>query len=182
MDPEIGSLAGSLLLAHPSLRESTFHRTVILMSAHDENGAMGLVLNRPLGKSLGSVASEFALGPLAEIPVFRGGPVDQDRMLLCAWRFHPGGIGFQLMVGIEPNRAIQLQSEIGMHMRAFIGYTGWSSGQLEGEMKQNTWVNSPTLPNLMDLSTNENLWRSILISLDPMWKLFISEPADPEAN
>jgi len=70
------TLAGALLLAHPSLKDSNFRRTVILMSSHNADGAMGVVLNRPLGKRLGGLQSDFAIGPLASVPLCNGGPAE----------------------------------------------------------------------------------------------------------
>ena len=69
------TLAGTLLLAHPSMRDPNFRRSVVLMSAHNAEGAMGVVLNRPLHKRLGELSGEFALGPLASVP-----------LVLSAWR------------------------------------------------------------------------------------------------
>lgn len=175
-------MAGSLLLAHPSLRDPNFRRSVVLMSSHDEDGSMGVVLNRPMGKTLGELSVEHSVGPLAHIPVFKGGPVETDRLLLCAWRFHPDESGFQLLVGLEPERAIELQGESGMHFRCFLGYAGWTPGQLESEMRQNAWVKVPLVANLLELPPNETAWREILISQDAMWKLFAQEPDDLEAN
>ena len=77
------SLAGSLLLAHPALRDLNFRRSVILMSTHSADGAMGVVLNRPLGKRLGELNGEFALSPLAGVPLFGGGPVEPGQLLLA---------------------------------------------------------------------------------------------------
>ncbi|WP_404422789.1 YqgE/AlgH family protein [Nibricoccus sp. IMCC34717] len=182
MDAEIGSLAGSLLVSHPSLRDPNFHRTVVLMSMHDDNGAMGLVLNRPMGKTLGEFSSDFAIGALAKVPLFKGGPVEEDRLLLCAWRFHPEATGFQLLVGLDPERAVSMVEESGMHLRAFFGYAGWTGGQLEREMKDKAWVNVPMVPNLLDLEQDQTLWRALLLTDDPMWKLHAEEPRDPELN
>ena len=66
-------LGGSLLLAHPSLRDDNFKRTVILIASHDSEGAMGVVLNRPLEKQLGELNDEFAQSPLSQVPLFAGG-------------------------------------------------------------------------------------------------------------
>ncbi|ATC63037.1 hypothetical protein CMV30_03130 [Nibricoccus aquaticus] len=176
------ALAGALLLAHPSLKEDNFRRTVILLSAHDEKGAMGIVLNRPLGKRLGQLNAEFALSPLSAVPIFQGGPVDTDRLLLCAWRFNPEGTGFQLMFGIDPQKALELQSEDGMHLRAFLGYSGWSAGQLENELKQNTWIVSPLMADVLDLDQDDTLWRAILGNIGHEWKLLAGEPDDPSLN
>src|SRR5471032_3363970 len=121
------SLAGSLLLAHPALSDPNFRHTVILMSAHNSEGAMGVVLNRPFGQRLGELNGEFSLGPLASVPVFRGGPVQTEQLVLAAWQTHDEG--FKLYFGIEPEKAAQLATEEGMHLRAFLGYSGWTGGQ-----------------------------------------------------
>ncbi len=176
------ALAGALLLAHPSLKDDHFKRTVVLLSAHDEKGAMGIVLNRPLGKRLGQLNAEFALSPLASVPIFQGGPVDNDRLLLCAWRFSPEGNGFQLMFGIDPQKALELHEEGGMHLRAFLGYAGWTGGQLEKELAQNAWVVSPLMADVLDLAQDVTLWRTILGNIDHEWKLLAGEPDDPSRN
>ena len=182
-------LAGSLLLAHPSLNEGVFRRSVILLPAHDENGSMGIVLNQPLHKRVGEIASEFAFNSLSEVPVFSGGPVASDKLMFCAWRMHGQGIGFQLMFGIDPEKAMALQYEQGMHLRAFFGYAGWDAGQLERELRQNTWIVMPLLPDLLEAAatndgaeTGDNLWRKILAKLGPRWSVIAGEPDDPQLN
>ena len=174
------SLAGSLLLAHPALKDPNFRHTVILMSAHNGEGAMGVVLNRPLGKRLGEFNGEFSLGPLASVPVFRGGPVQTEQIVLAAWQTHDEG--FKLHFGLEPDKAAQLAAEEGVHLRAFLGYSGWSGGQLEKELKQNTWVVTPVPGDLMSHPQDDGLWRIVLgdISLD--WRLLADEPEDTGLN
>ncbi|MFT3781152.1 MAG: YqgE/AlgH family protein [Nibricoccus sp.] len=176
------ALAGSLLLAHPSMRDPNFRRAVVLLSAHDEKGAMGVVLNRPLEKRLGQLNADFALSPLANVPLFQGGPVQTEQLLLCAWKFHADQNGFQLMFGIDPNKAIELHEEEGTHLRAFLGYAGWTGGQLENELKQNAWVVTPLVAELMEEQPNDALWRNILTELDSDWKLLVNEPDDPSLN
>lgn len=175
-------LAGSLLLAHPSLKDAHFRRTVVLLSTHDADGAMGVVLNRPLEKSLGELDPAFALGELAQVPLFEGGPVQTSQVILCAWRPHPDHEGYQLMFGIDPEKAAELSREEGVHLRAFLGYAGWTGGQLENEMKQNTWVVSPLVADLLDDAPDERLWRDLLGQLDHEWKLLADEPDDPSLN
>src|SRR4051812_5635172 len=122
------SLAGALLLAHPSLRDPNFRRAVVLMSAHGPEGAMGVVLNRPLGRRLGELKGDFALGPLAGVPLCQGGPVEDKQLVLVAWQTREDG--FRLHFGIEPDKALQLLDEDGTTLRAYVGYSGWSAGQL----------------------------------------------------
>ncbi len=100
-----GGLAGHLLLAHPSLRDPNFSRTVILMSTHDEAGAMGVVLNRPLQKKLSQLNADFALTPLADVPVYRGGPVETEKVILVAWQWREKQSEFQLNFGLEVGEA-----------------------------------------------------------------------------
>jgi putative transcriptional regulator len=174
------SLAGQLLLAHPAMRDPNFRRTVVLMSAHGEEGAMGVVLNRPLGKRLGEFNGQFALGTLSDVSVFRGGPVQTEQLVLAAWQFAPDG--FKLYFGIEPEKAEQLRAEEGLHLRAFLGYSGWTGGQLESELKQNTWVVARMPEDLLQQPQDTGLWRAVLGSMGPDWKLLADEPENPAEN
>ena len=175
-------LGGSLLLAHPSLRDENFKHTVILVASHDSEGAMGVVLNRPLDKFLGELNTDFGLSGLAKVPLFAGGPVETSQVILCVWRPNPESDGFQLMFGIDPQRAEELVNEEGVHMRAFLGYTGWTAGQVEDELERETWVVSPLVADLLEDSPDEQLWRDLLAQIDDEWKLLADEPDDPSLN
>lgn len=176
------SLAGSLLLAHPRLRDPNFRRSVILLSAHDEDGAMGVVLNRPLGQTLGQLSELFAAGPLANVPVYTGGPVQTKQVIICGWRFSGDDNTFRLHFGLLPDRAEALLAEEGTHLRAFLGHSGWSGGQLESELRTDTWVVSPIPSNFMTFSQDDGLWRGILRELNHEWKVLADEPDDPTVN
>lgn len=178
--PQIENLAGSLLLAHPGLKDPNFRRAVVLMSLHNGDGAMGVVLNRPTGKKLGDLNGDFSLSPLATVPVFAGGPVQTEQMILAAWQAHDEG--FKLYFGIEPEKAAQLATEESVHLRAFVGYSGWTGGQLENELKQNTWVIAPVPGDLMNHEQNDELWRAVLGGVSHEWRLLANEPEDPEVN
>lgn len=173
-------LAGSLLIARPALQEGTFRHTVILMSNHTREGAMGVVLNRPLQRTLGEMDGDYALGPLAGVPVFQGGPVQTDQMILAAWRLQDGG--FQLHFGLDPAKATALAAEENMVLRAFLGYSGWSGGQLEGELRRSTWVTAPIPPDLMAHRHDETLWRAVLRTVSLEWKVMTQGPDDPTQN
>ena len=174
------TLAGSLLLAHPAMRDPNFRRSVILMSVHNAEGAMGVVLNRPLGKRLGELSGDFALGPLAGVPLFSGGPVQAEQLVLAAWQTRVDG--FRLHFGIEPDKALQLLAEEGTHVRGFLGYSGWSAGQLENEMKLRTWVVADVPEDLLTHSQDESLWRTVLGREGAEWRLLADEPEHPEEN
>lgn len=174
------TLAGSLLLAHPSMRDPNFRRSVVLMSAHNPEGAMGVVLNRPMGKRLGELSGDFALGPLASVPLYTGGPVQTEQLVLAAWQVRDDG--FRLHFGVEPDKAISLLSEEGTHVRGFLGYSGWSAGQLEKEMKQRTWIVADVPEDLLSHTQDDSLWRTVLGREGAEWRLLADEPEDPEAN
>lgn len=179
-NPPPANLAGSLLLAHPTLRDPNFRRTVVLMSVHTDEGAMGVVLNRPLNKRLGEINGSYAYGPLADVPVFSGGPVQLDQLILVAWQRHSEG--FRLHFGVEFDHAKELISDESTSIRAYVGYSGWEGGQLEGELRNNAWVVSPMMPDLLDQSPTEDLWRLVLGGISPEWKLLAGEPDDPSFN
>lgn len=174
------SLAGSLLLAHPMLRDPNFKRTVVLMSVHDTNGAMGVVLNRPMGKRLGELNGDFALGALATVPLFNGGPVKPEQLILAAWEPQPDG--FRLHFGLEPEKAERLLATEGAHVRAFLGYSGWSRGQLEKELKQDAWVQADIPHDLLGHAQDNGLWRIILSREGDAWRLLADEPEDTSLN
>jgi putative transcriptional regulator len=175
-----GSVAGSLLLAHPAMKDPNFRRSVVLMSSHNAEGAMGVVLNRPLGRKLGELSGDFALGPLAGVPLFKGGPVQTEQLVLAAWETRDDG--FRLHFGIEPDKAIQLIAEEDTHVRGFLGYSGWSAGQLENEMRRHTWVIAEVPEDLLTQAQDDRLWRTVLGREGAEWRLLANEPEDPAAN
>ncbi len=174
------SYSGSLLLAHPGLRDPNFRRTVVLMTTHGADGAMGIVLNRPLGKKLGELGDDFAAGALASVPLFKGGPVQIEQLIIAAWRSHESG--FQLHLGIEPDKAAQFLGGDGMFVRAFFGYSGWTAGQLENELKQHTWIVAPPPPDLFTREADDGLWRKVLIGQGAEWRLPAEEPDEAGEN
>jgi len=174
------TLAGSLLVAHPALRDPNFRRSVVLMSAHGPDGAMGVVLNRPLGKRLGDVQGDFALGPLATTPLFHGGPVQTERLILVVWQARPDG--FRLHFAVEPSKAVQLMAEEGTLVRGYLGYSGWSAGQLEDELKRGTWVVTDAKADLFERAADNTLWRAVLGNEGDDWRLLADEPDDPALN
>jgi putative transcriptional regulator len=176
------ALAGSLLLAHPSLRDPHFRHTVILLSAHDEGGAMGVVLNRPLRRSLGQLGGDFALGPLVDVPLFEGGPVQREQLVLCAWEPHPAHAELRITFGLDPAKAAEMRGQPEVCLRGFLGYAGWSGGQLEDELGKNAWVPCPVTANSLALEPGEPMWRGLLGRIDHQWRLLADEPEDSSRN
>lgn len=163
------SLTGRLLVATPSLRDPNFERTVVLMVAHEENGALGVVLNRatevPVSEVLGSWSS-LARDPAV---VFEGGPV-QPESAICLARtrtgvppprrgFHKvsGGIGTIDLSG-DPDTLRETVEGV----RVFAGYAGWSPGQLEGEISCGSWFVFDALPGDAFVPRPDDLWPMVL--------------------
>lgn len=141
---------------------------------------MGVVINRPLGKRLGELSGDFALSPLATVPLFKGGPVQTDQLVLVVWQRHPEG--FRLHFGVDPDKAQELLAEEGTQIRGFLGYSGWSAGQLENEMKMRTWIVADVPEDLLSHSQDESLWRHVLGREGAEWRLLANEPDHPELN
>ena len=175
-------LAGSLLLAHPKLRDPNFARAVVLMSMHNAEGAMGVVLNRPLDKTLSDLGPEFSRSELASVPLYCGGPVNPEQLILVAWQTTSYDGTFKLYFGLDPKKLQQLMSETVLEVRAFLGYSGWSAGQLESEMQQSTWLVSPVPAELLGRLDGVGLWKRIVGGLSPEWRMLADEPEDPSKN
>jgi putative transcriptional regulator len=182
-DGEALHLAGSLLVAHPSLLDSHFKRTVVLLTAHSaEEGSLGVIVNRPLHQTLGQYDLELAGSEFADVPLYEGGPVGSDQMILVAWKWSSEDGTFKLYFGIDEAKARQiLKDDPEFELRGFIGHCGWGEGQLEGEIEVDSWVVSPLSP---DLEEKEGLdvWRSILSQQGPQMQLLAEEPDDPSMN
>src|SRR2546428_11701336 len=97
------SLAGSLLVAHPNMLDPNFRRTVLFISAHDPNeGALGVILNRPLDKQVSELVKDAPPSGLADVPVFLGGPVGRDKLMFAVFEWAKGaGLKLNHDVGLE---------------------------------------------------------------------------------
>jgi putative transcriptional regulator len=176
-------LAGSLLVAHPSMQDPNFSRTVILVPVHSrEEGALGVVVNRPSSQTLGELDENFRFSRLAGVPVFKGGPVALDRLILAGWKWSADAERFNLFFGIDEEKALQFaETDPDIRLRAFLGHSGWTGGQLESELAQQAWAVSPVLPEL-DRFGGTELWRVVARRLDPRFGLLAEAPDDPSAN
>ncbi len=171
------NLTGSILVAHPSLRDPHFRRTVLFLSHHSsEEGATGLVLNRPLDQTLTQIPG------LPEVPVYYGGPVETENILLASlqWRDHPTVVAFRAFVGRVGEEAIGGEWLTGL--RAFAGYAGWSGGQLEKEIEDMAWIVVPPTRPIIEMQTPGEIWKDIMRRSGPMMHLLAEAPDHPERN
>jgi putative transcriptional regulator len=176
------SYAGSLLVAHPNMLDPNFRRAVLFLSAHTaDDGALGIILNRPLEKHVSEVVSEAPLNALDNVPVFFGGPVGRDRLIFASLEWKSGE-GLKLNHNVDVDEANKQIGKNPGSIRAFIGYAGWGAGQLEAEMKQNAWVIRKADRAAMTLDRLPRLWFDIMRGLGPWFKLLAAAPDDPSLN
>ena len=182
-EPSSLSLAGSLLVAHPALLDPNFKKTVLFLSKHDaEEGAFGLVLNRPAERSVRDLLPNKPLGELAHVPVFLGGPVQQDQLIFASFRWHAETERMECQHHLLIPEAQSVMEEPGTTVRAFIGYAGWTKGQLEGELAQKAWLLSRPNPELLQIEKCPTLWRDVTSSFGPWFRLVAEAPDDPATN
>ena len=176
------SLAGSLLVAHPNMLDPNFRRAVLFISAHDANdGALGVILNRPLDKQVADLVNEAPPEGLADVPVFLGGPVGKNQLMFAAFEWQKGE-GLKLNHNVGVDEAHQLVDEDPASVRAFVGYAGWSAGQLEAEMKQKAWIVQRPTRAALTPERLPKLWFEIMRGLGPSYKMLAAAPDDPSLN
>lgn len=183
-DPAQVCLEGRLILADPSLREATFRRSVLLLTNHSvEEGAHGYILNRPLGKSVGDLLQEDEFEALAEVPVFMGGPVSAEQMTFSSIRWNSDRETLDYEIHLSAKEATQRLLE-GFTVRAFVGYAGWSEGQLESELKQRAWITHKPEECVLKTDTGAlaSLWADLLRKMSPWHRLLADSPEDPSLN
>jgi putative transcriptional regulator len=177
----VKSLRGQFLIASAKLRDPNFFETVVLMVRHDEEGALGLVLNRPLDVTVQEACGNASISMTSELPLYRGGPCDGPLMVL-----HNADVkSEQVIPGVRfATEAGQILEVLENQCKAkcFAGYAGWSPGQLEAEMESQAWmVVKATAGQVFD--TESDLYRKLLttVTLSP-WVDPSRIPEDPNLN
>jgi putative transcriptional regulator len=173
------TLRGSLLVAAPVLSDPNFRRTVVLVAEHGDEGAMGIVLNRPTDTSVGEAVPALAAIADESDPVFVGGPVSTASVLAVAELDDPedasellfGSVGFVQETDVPVLRG-----------RVFVGYAGWSAGQLEAELEEESWLVLPAEPDDLFSDDPEGLWSAVLRRQGGPYALLSLMPPDPSLN
>ena len=178
------SLAGHLLISASSLWDPNFRRAVVLIGHHDEEGAVGVVLNRAAEVTVSEAVPALAALVEPGAPLFLGGPVQPQAAVVVADFEVPeraeiialGSIGF-LPQESDPE-------EIGgiRRARVFAGYAGWGAGQLEAEMDQESWIVEPARPEDVFTDEPQHLWDSVLKRKGSAFDLLRLMPIDPSLN
>lgn len=180
----VQSLKGHLLVAGPGLVDPNFRRTVVLVGEHSEDGAMGLVLNRPSPAPVAEAVPE--LGGIVEDAdvVHVGGPVQPSAIVVLAEFEEPeraaslvvGSVGF-LPAEVDPDELGELR-----RTRVFAGYAGWGPRQLDAELGEESWIVEPALPDDVFAEGSVDLWSEVLRRKGGPFGVLALMPPDPSSN
>jgi putative transcriptional regulator len=180
----VESLKGQLLVASADLVDPNFRRAVVLVTEHDDEGALGVVLNRPAEATVAE-----AIPPLAglvgdDAPVFVGGPVDQGSVIVLAQFEDPSDAAATIFadVGFVSGDAdLDVLPDAIRQARVFAGYSGWSAGQLDAELEAEGWIVEQAIVDDVFGAVDE-LWSDVLRRKGGPYALLATMPPDPSLN
>jgi putative transcriptional regulator len=180
----VPSLTGQLLVASPGLFDPNFRRTVVLVTEHNEDGAAGLVLNRPTEAEVSEVVPQLeSLVDDGEL-IYMGGPVQPNGVLVLGEFVDPtdaavplfGSLGFPSLE--TPEEVVPLTTR----RRIFAGYAGWGSGQLEDELAREDWILEQAKNDDAFTEAPDELWADVLRRKGGIYELVARMPDDPSVN
>ena len=182
--------AGTLLLANIDLLEPTFRRSVIYVVEHNDGGTLGVVLNRPSETAVYNVLPQWADLVAKPRTMFVGGPVKRDAALclgILRVGVDPDGMtglrhvaGRIVMVDLDADPELIATSVEGL--RIFAGYSGWTIGQLEGEIERDDWIVLSALPSDVLVQPRVDLWSRVLRRQPLPLALLATHPVDLSRN
>ena len=179
------SLKGKLLIASPALADPNFARSVVLIAEHTEDGALGVVLNRPTDASVGEAVDELRGVVEPGDPVFSGGPVQPDSVMVLA-EFDDPEVAAAIVladVGFLPadNGDDDLEA-VTRRARVFAGHAGWGPGQLDDELEEGSWITVEAAVEDVFDEEPDALWAGSLQRKGGAYALLARAPIDPSMN
>jgi putative transcriptional regulator len=180
------SLRGKLILASPALHDPNFVRTVVLIAEHTDEGAMGLVLNRPALTTVAEAVPELTWLAEEGEPVYVGGPVAETAVIVLAEFERPELAGALVdddlgFVGTDVDDPDRLDGAI-RRARVFAGHAGWGPGQLESELAEDAWIVEPPRRGEIFTDAPDDLWAAVLRRKGRRYALLATMPPDPSLN
>ena len=179
------SARGQLLIAGPALLDPNFWRTVVLIVEHGDDGALGLVLNRPSETSVGDAVPQLEELLDPDDQLYIGGPVQPSSVIVLAQFEDPGDAALLAFddVGVLGTGVDGEQPIVGVRKgRAFVGHAGWGPKQLDGEIERGDWIIEPaTLRDAFSPDPQE-LWSEVLTRKGGSYALVARMPPDPSVN
>lgn len=182
----MASLSGQLLVAGPTLVDPNFQRTVVLVCEHDEEGAMGLVLNRPSPILAEQAIPELRGALTTDDCLWIGGPVQSTSVVVLADFVDDGeeeGMPVSGQVGLVlPGSDLDAVAATVNRARAFLGYAGWGGGQLDGEVERDDWIITDFETADAFTDDPDALWKHVLNRKGGAYAFLSTMPADPSLN
>jgi putative transcriptional regulator len=180
------SLRGKLLIAGPTLLDPNFARTVVLIAEHTDEGAMGLVLNRPAETLIDEAVPDLDWMATDDARVWVGGPVAETAVIVLAEWDRPELAGALVeddlgFVGADADQPAQLDGAI-RRARVFAGHAGWGPGQLEDELEEEAWIVEAPLREELFADDPDGLWSAVLRRKGREFALLSTMPPDPSLN
>jgi len=178
--------SGILLISDPFLKDPNFMRTVVFLCEHQEQGSFGFVLNRKYENTIDELIPELEGH---QIPLYYGGPVQMDTIHFL--HQYPDEIpgGQEVMKGIfwggDFDKVVEMikNNELDENkIRFFIGYSGWSDGQLHSELEEKSWLTVKATRKLVFHRDYTELWKDSLKQLGGDYEIMINFPIDPQLN
>jgi putative transcriptional regulator len=172
--PTEGLLTGQLLIAMPAMNTPHFAQAVIYVCAHTPDGAMGIVLNRPLSSpTFGDLLEQLDVTPsppIRQIELFRGGPVDSARGFVLHTADWTGDGSLMVDPDVALTASLDVLKAIAdgggpKHGFLALGYAGWGPGQLDREMTENAWLSAPASVDIVFDSHHETKWHRAMAIL-----------------
>jgi putative transcriptional regulator len=176
------SLRGSLLVAGPQLHDPNFRRTVVLIADHNEEGAMGVILNRPSGMEVADAAPDLEQFVEPDTPIFAGGPVQPTSGVVLAEIAEADEPIFEDVVLVPGLNELADVIDGAGRVRVFAGYAGWGPGQLEDEMARDDWIVEAARSDDVFSDSPETLWERVLERKGGQFALVARMPEDPSLN
>ncbi len=177
---------GRILISEPFLSDHYFRRSIVYLTEHNEEGSLGFVLNKPLEINISEIVDDF---PETDFPISVGGPVSNNTVhfLHTLGEEIPGSVAVTdgIYWGGDFDHIKELISggRIKPHqLRFFLGYAGWSPGQLDGEMKEHAWLVGKISPRMVMQGVETEFWSDILARYNNKYKAWANFPEDPGLN
>jgi putative transcriptional regulator len=186
MDGRMGSsLQGQLLVASPALADPNFARTVVAIANHDDDGALGIVLNRPSETEVVEAVPELESVVDRDEIVYVGGPVQPASIVVLAEFQNPAEAAFLVVdaIGLVSDRTgLDRLGDATARRRIYAGYAGWGPGQLEAEIERDDWIVEPARPEDVFAEDPLDLWGRVLDRKGGQFRLLARMPVDPSVN
>ena len=177
---------GKLLIAEPSiLNDSSFNRTIVLLTEHTLNNSVGFILNRPLEYVLSDLVPDIN----CDFTIYQGGPVEQDNLYFIHKVPHLIPNSIEVANGIYWGGNFELLKELlienklkSTDIRFFLGYSGWGKHQLDDELNTDSWFISENDYKNILTTNNESLWKEKLLQKGGKYKIWANAPSDIQMN